>query len=80
MFLLLRMALGASGVLSYLRARLYSFYKVERGQDLIEYAVIAGGIGLIAATALLFAPIPDAMTTFANRITSCITFDLGNCG
>ncbi|HZP56369.1 MAG TPA: hypothetical protein VFC53_02300 [Dehalococcoidia bacterium] len=71
------MALGASGVLSYLRARLYSFYKVERGQDLLEYAVLAGAIGIAIFVALITdAPFADAITTFSQKIAACISFNV----
>lgn len=51
--------------------------KEERGQDILEYAVIVGAIALGAAAVLLFAPLD--FSTFANKIQACISFDETNC-
>lgn len=49
----------------------------ESGQDLIEYAVLVGGIGIVAAVAFLTLPIDFG--TMKTKIADCITFN-GNCG
>ena len=45
----------------------------EHGQDLIEYAVLAGAIGIAAAVAL-FALSPNVFTDMKNSIANCVTF------
>lgn len=57
----------------------------ERGQDIMEYAVIAGAIALVAAF-VLFSPlggfggtIGDAVDDFGTTIAECVAFD-ANCG
>ena len=51
----------------------------ERGQDLMEYAVLAGGIAILLIAALLAIDASGAYDLFAGRIESCITFDLEGC-
>jgi Flp pilus assembly pilin Flp len=48
--------------------------KNESGQDLIEYAVLAGGIGIIAAVAFFAGPLDmaGAMDNFAASIKNCV--------
>jgi Flp pilus assembly pilin Flp len=48
--------------------------KEERGQDILEYAVLAGAIALIAGGALYLIG-PDIFETFAEQIEYCVTFD-----
>ena len=45
----------------------------ERGQDLIEYAMLAGLIALAIAGAILI--FNGALLSFANGIKNCIDFD-----
>ena len=52
--------------------------KEERGQDLVEYAVLVGFIGVAAAVAF-FAFMPDALTTFTDKVGACLAFDGANC-
>lgn len=50
----------------------------ERGQDLIEYAVLVGAIGVAAAVAL-FALQPEVFNGFRDTIQSCLKFEKDNC-
>jgi hypothetical protein len=51
----------------------------ERGQDLVEYAVLVGGIGIAIGVILFAWDFTDAVTDFANTVGSCISFDTGGC-
>jgi hypothetical protein len=51
----------------------------ERGQDLIEYVVIAGFIGLAAAAAFVFTDIGGAIEDFSGVVVDCIRLE-DNCG
>ena len=55
---------------SSLKARIGS----ERGQGIIEYVVLAGFIGLVAAAALAFL-LPDAFDNMTETISNCVQFD-----
>lgn len=51
------------------------FSKLQRedGQDLIEYAVLAGAIGIVAAIALFATPgISTSVGKFAGSIKNCV--------
>lgn len=50
----------------------------ERGQDLVEYAVLVGFIGVAAAVAFI-AFMPDALDTFLEKIGGCLAFDTTTC-
>lgn len=50
----------------------------EEGQDLVEYAVLVGFIGIAAAVAL-FVLMPGAMNDMRDTIKACLTFDTTNC-
>jgi Flp pilus assembly pilin Flp len=50
----------------------------ERGQDLVEYAVLVGFIGIAAGLALL-AFMPGPLDTFKNEIGDCLQFK-NTCG
>lgn len=52
--------------------------KEERGQDILEYAILAGAIALGAGVLLLFF---DATfwDTFGTKLESCLTFDGAGC-
>lgn len=66
-------------VFAFFTTRLAAF-KEERGQDLVEYAVLVGAIGIVVALALFAFPFGDVMDTFASRMADCIEFspDCGN--
>jgi len=44
----------------------------EHGQDVMEYALLSGGIALAIAAVLLVAPIRDSMANFATAVGNCI--------
>ena len=67
-FILSRVIVGARGI----AAR----YTGERGQDLIEYALLAGAIA--AAIVLISAGVlTGALNSMAQGIANCIDFDSG---
>jgi Flp pilus assembly pilin Flp len=47
----------------------------ESGQDLIEYAVLAGAIGIVAAIAFVAFPIGGTVNTFATKVGDCLKLD-----
>jgi hypothetical protein len=51
----------------------------ERGQDLVEYAVLVGGIGLAIGVILFAFDFNAAVTDFAVTIGDCISFNTGGC-
>ncbi len=53
--------------------------KEERGQDLLEYAILIGAIALVAGGALYFFIGEDVFEEFATTITGCIEFDDDAC-
>jgi hypothetical protein len=65
-----------------LSIKLYGFItgllQREGGQDLVEYAVLVGFIGIAAAVAL-FLLMPSAMNTMRDTIAACLTFDTTKC-
>lgn len=61
--------LRAHLAMSDLRARL----SVERGQDLLEYALLGGFIALAIVTGFFL--FDDALTTMTGNIADCIDFD-----
>lgn len=50
--------------------------KDERGQDLVEYALIAGMAGLVIVTIAAVA-FSEAITSFFNGVKGCVDFDSG---
>lgn len=53
--------------------------KEERGQDLVEYAVLVGAIALVAG-GILFVFFDDGIwTDFGDKIAACIAFDGDEC-
>jgi Flp pilus assembly pilin Flp len=50
----------------------------ERGQDLIEYAML-GGLLAVAIAAVLLTPLKTALTDMATGIGDCIDFDNTGC-
>lgn len=76
------MILGAMAWGSALRSSVTSRLAEERGQDLVEYAVLIGGIGILALVAFLAAPLGGSTGMFhqmADKIGACVTFDTTNC-
>ena len=66
--------LRVMAVTAGLRARL----RDERGQDLIEYALLGGIVAVAFAVAAVAAPIigpTGAMQTMADAIAECVDFD-----
>lgn len=69
-------------VYAWAAARIEMF-KEERGQDILEYAVLAGGIALVLGFVLFAAggnELLDGFETFVLEVENCITFstDCGN--
>ena len=62
---------GLSLVLS-LKGAITARLSEERGQDLIEYAVLAGAIGVALFTALIVVGFPGAFEAFGTSIKQCI--------
>ena len=64
------------------RDRIVEAIKPEGGQDLIEYAALAGFIGIAMALAFIAFPLTGAVETFAGAIYDCVSFsaDCGNIG
>jgi hypothetical protein len=52
----------------------------ERGQDLVEYAVLVGGIGLAVGVLLFAFDFSSAVSDFTVTIADCIQFNTGGCG
>ena len=60
-------------VIQYAHAWVVSHLRSERGQDLIEYALLGGLVAIaLMAAALLLSP---AITSMATGIGRCIDFD-----
>ena len=70
---LLRMMTAVAG----LRAR----FSEERGQDLLEYALLGGLIAAAITAAAVVLAMTGALTNMANGISACIDFDsVTTCG
>lgn len=52
--------------------------KPEDGQDLVEYAIIIGGVAALAGAAYFALP-GDLFTGFTTVITGCIQFSVADC-
>jgi len=52
--------------------RIIGWFKSERGQDVMEYAMLTGAIALVIAVALLTTPISTYMQNFATTIGNCV--------
>ena len=61
-------SLHVIAVLAGLRARLAD----ERGQDLVEYGLLSGLLGVAIVTGFLL--FPAAITAMTTAITNCISF------
>jgi Flp pilus assembly pilin Flp len=55
-----------------LKDSLISRIENERGQDLVEYAVLVGAIGIVAFGVLILLG-PGAFTTMKNKIANCVS-------
>jgi Flp pilus assembly pilin Flp len=62
---------------SSLRSSFVERLKEESGQDLMEYAVLAGAIAIVAGGALFAAGFN--FTPFTTKVGACISFDTTNC-
>ncbi|MEX2245337.1 MAG: hypothetical protein WEC75_01505 [Dehalococcoidia bacterium] len=70
------MSIACSAVRSAPTIKDYLFARAgERGQDLVEYAVLVGGIGLIVAFALFTGDIGGAAWQFADQLGACVSFE-----
>jgi Flp pilus assembly pilin Flp len=74
-----------NNVLTDISIRIYSFVtnlpnmvRREEGQDLVEYAVLVGFIGVAAAVAFI-AFMPDALNDMLTIIGDCLAFDSSGC-
>jgi Flp pilus assembly pilin Flp len=47
--------------------------KDERGQDLLEYAVLGGAVALVAAVAIVASPIRSDLQSFVTKVGNCIS-------
>ncbi len=66
---------------SSLKTAVLSHIKDERGQDFVEYAVLAGAISLVGAAAVLFwgSDIKASFESFAGKVNGCLGLDSGSC-
>lgn len=64
-----------------LRSSVVESLKREDGQDLVEYAVLIGGIAVVALVALLALGTGDGtpLWNFKDKIAACVQFDTANC-
>ena len=64
---------------SSLKSAIESIIADDRGQDLMEYAVLVGAIALVAGAVLLFgAPFTSDFNAFKTAVSGCINFN-GDC-
>jgi Flp pilus assembly pilin Flp len=54
-------------------------FRSERGQDLLEYALLGGLIAGAIISVGMFAIMSGALTDLANGIANCIDFQPGGC-
>jgi hypothetical protein len=55
--------------------------KEERGQDILEYAIMAGAIAILLGGALFIAIDENVVENFTTKVTSCLNFNEdGECG
>ena len=66
---------------SSLKNAVLSHIQDERGQDFVEYAVLAGAISLVGAAAVLFwgSDIKTSFEGFASKVNGCLGLDSGSC-
>lgn len=60
-----------SVIVSYIMARL----RTERGQDLLEYALLGGLIAAAIVAVIALGTMTGAITDMADGISDCIDFD-----
>lgn len=61
-------------MVKYIKQAIVAFMKDESGQDLIEYALVAGliGLGAVVAMSSLSGKIGNAFDTVGNNLTNSI--------
>jgi len=52
--------------------KLWVWFRDEKGQDLIEYALIVAGLSLLIMVAIAAGGIPDAFTTWAGNVKDAV--------
>ncbi len=68
------MILSVYAWVTSLGSSVHESMKDENGQDVIEYAVLVGAIGIALFAALVLVPLPAAFTTFGNKVANCVKF------
>ena len=53
--------------------KLWIWFHDEKGQDMVEYALIVSGLSILIIAAIALGGIPDAFTTWATDIAGRIT-------
>lgn len=66
-------------VLSWVVAIRSTIARSERGQGIMEYSILLGGIALVAALTLLVTGNGLDFAGFRDRIQACIDFDNAGC-
>jgi Flp pilus assembly pilin Flp len=62
-------------VIRYAIELLRSLVKSERGQDVLEYAMLSGLLAIVLLALLATGVLQDAVTAMAQGISNCIDFD-----
>jgi len=57
------------------RARISNWLREERGQDIMEYALLGGFIAVAFVVAALATPLGTAMKTMTDAVGECVDFD-----
>ena len=52
--------------------RIIGWFKSERGQDVMEYALLGGFISIVLAAAFIAFPLDDALDNFAAAVGNCV--------
>ena len=68
-------------LVAYWLARLVARASGERGQDLIEYSLLSGliGLGLMAAMAFAVAVLTGALESMLTGIGNCVDWNASSC-
>jgi Flp pilus assembly pilin Flp len=68
-------------LVAYWLARLVAHASGERGQDLIEYSLLGGliGLGLMAAMAFAVAVLTGALESMLTGVGNCIDWNASSC-
>ncbi len=69
--------LSAAAWASTLRSSFVERLKEESGQDLIEYAALAGAIALVAAVAFVALPMQPIISAFVLKVSNCLQLNAG---